>query len=87
MTSKNTLLLHNQQFGYHKFSVLHSYEIFNTHDMNNLLEAIENKRYVYDDIIDIDIANLLEIKNISVLPVKLKRIKIKKHNFRIINNT
>ena len=56
MTSKNSILLHNTEFGYHKFSVLHSYELFNRAEMFNLLEAIENKTYVYDDIINIDIS-------------------------------
>ena len=77
MASKNIIILHNNEFGTHKFSVLHSYEIFNRDEMVNLLEAIENKTYVYDDIIHIDISNLLEINSINVLPTKLKTLKIK----------
>jgi hypothetical protein len=77
MASKNCIVLHNQQFGYHKFSVLHSFEIFNRTDMVNLLEAIENKTYVYDDIIGIDVSCLLEINVINDLPHKLQVLKIK----------
>ena len=77
MASKNCIILHNQQFGYHKFSVLHSFEIFNRAEMVNLLEAIENKTYVYDDIIGIDVSCLLEIKVINDLPHKLQVLKIK----------
>lgn len=77
MTSKNNIILYNTQFGHHRFSLLHSYEIFNRTNMVNLLEAIENKIYKYDDIIEIDIYCLPEIKVINDLPHKLKVLKIK----------
>lgn len=76
MISKNSIILHNQEFGLHKFTILHSHEIFDRQDMTNLLESIENKTYVYDDIVNIDITNLLEIKTITDLPRKLKTIQI-----------
>lgn len=76
MASKNSLLLYNSEFGFFKFSVLHSYDIFNRTEMANLLEAIEDKTYTYDDIIKINISKLLEIKTITDLPRKLKSIEI-----------
>jgi hypothetical protein len=76
MTSKNTVILHNTEFGTFNFTVLHSHELFNRNEMVNLLEAIENKIYVYDDIINIDVTNLLEINIIDDLPKKLQKLKI-----------
>jgi len=77
MTSKHIILLHNTEFGYHNLSILHSHELFNRQLMANLLEAIENKTYNYDDIININITNLLEINRITDLPKKLKFLEIK----------
>jgi hypothetical protein len=73
---KNKIILHNDIYGFHTFSVLYSHEIFDRFSMSNLLEMIENKTYYYDDIIDIDIENLIGITNINVLPQKLKKLKI-----------
>ena len=77
MTSKNIIILHNTEFGFHNFSILHSQELFNRQLMANLLEAIENKTYTYDDIVNINITNLLDINTINDLPKKLKNLEIK----------
>jgi hypothetical protein len=76
LKSKNSITLFNEQFGYHKFSILHSRELFNKTDMDNLLEAIESNKYNYNDIISIEIVGLNEIYDITHLPRKLQVLKI-----------
>ena len=77
MTFKNFILLHNDEFGYYKCTVLSSQKIFDRVEMTNQLEAIETRTYVYDDIVHINITNLSEIKTITDLPRKLKTLDIK----------
>jgi hypothetical protein len=77
MTSKNKIVLRNDTHGTHSFSVLDSHEIFDTELVGNLLEAIENKTYVFDDIVELDIVHMMKIKTIDVLPANLEKLKIK----------
>jgi hypothetical protein len=77
MTSKNKIVLRNATHGTHTFSVLDSHEIFDTELVGNLLEAIENKTYVFDDIVELDIVHMMKIKTIDVLPANLEKLKIK----------
>ena len=75
--SKNTIKLYNQTYGSFTYSVLNSHEIFDVEMMDNLLEAIENKKYKFDDIVSLDIVDMMRIKHINILPKNLKILKIK----------
>jgi hypothetical protein len=75
--SKNYIILNNEIYGKHKFSVLNSNEIFNREDMTNLIESIEGKIYNYDDISIISVVNLMDIDEINVLPHNLTKLEIK----------
>lgn len=76
-STKTSITLYNPTDGLFKYDLPGATdEVFNRQLMANTLEAIENKHYVYDDILKIHVSNLCEMETISELPVNLYELKI-----------
>lgn len=75
--TKTTITLYNRIDGLLKYDLPgDNDEVFNRELMANTLEAIENKHYVYDDILKIHVSNLCEMETIRELPINLYELKI-----------
>lgn len=74
--SKSCVLLYNKDYGKHVLNVLHGKDIFDRINMANLIETIENKTYLYDDIFEINVNNMLDIASIDTLPDNLRKLNI-----------
>lgn len=84
MNSKNTIVLYNETHGKHCMSILNSNEIFDRELMRNLLQAIEDKLYAYNDIRSIQVHNMLNITEITELPDNLEELTIHKSTLSIL---
>jgi hypothetical protein len=75
--TKTSITLYNPTDGLLKYDLPSTNdEVFNRELMANTLEAIENKHYVYDDILKIQVSNLCEMDTIRELPANLYELKI-----------
>lgn len=75
--TKTSITLYNPTDGLLKYDLPGANdEVFNREVMQNTLEAIENKHYVYDDILKIQVSNLCEMETIRELPMNLYELKI-----------